>query len=321
MSNNLLKAKLPSLKREELSGRVKTQILYYAMAIVPILWIMVFHYLPMVGLRVGFANYTFKKGVFDSEWVGLKWFMQVFRTYDFKIMMRNTLLYNITRILLVDMFCGVVFALLLYEIKGKVSNKIFHTCMLLPAFLSWTVVAACLLLFGQPDTGMLNSVLESLGMERINIYREKEYWPYIITIAKIYKNSGFSSIYFYSALLSIDNQLFDAAKLDGANRLQQIRHISLPAIRTVFCITLISSLGGVLGGAVSPNYELIRGSTVLNDTTLTLGLYLRNSITTGSSYSFAQSTAVGLMQSVIGVILVTSSNAVIRKINSADSLF
>jgi putative aldouronate transport system permease protein len=217
-----------------------------------------------------------------------------------------------------DIIDILLFALLLYEIRSKVALKVFHTCILLPAFLSWTVVAAAFMLFLQPDNGFLNSVLEFLGMKPINWYREKEYWPFILLISMLYKESGMASIYFYSALLSIDTQLFDAAKLDGANRIKQIRHISLPATAKVFCITLVTCMGGVLSGAISPYYQMTLNSDSLRETTLVLGTYLLEGVQLGR-YSYTA--AVGILQSVIGLILVVSTNMAIKKVDPESAMF
>lgn len=298
--------------------RVLSQLGYYCMILLPVLWFVVFCYIPMVGVGLAFVDYKPAKGIFGSDFVGLKFFREFFTSYDFVRVFRNTLLYSVGKILIVSLLCGVLFALFLYEIKGKLTAKVYHTCMLLPSFLSWSVVSAALMLVLQPDNGFLNSILEVLGLQPISWYREQEYWPTIIILAMIYKEAGMSSIYFYSALLSIDTDLFKAANLDGAGRLRQIWHISLPAMRNVFCITLISSLGGVLSGALSPFFELTFNKGELYETTLVLGTYLYNGLGEGR-YSFM--TAVGLIQSVIGLILVLISNTIVKRIDPDSSLF
>ena len=305
-------------KRLELNGRFKIQVLYYLMAIVPILWVFIFHYLPISGLYMAFTDYKANKGVFGGKWVGLKWFKMFIESYDFRLVVKNTLLYTIAKIILVDIGCGMLFALLLYEIRSRIGNKIFHTCMLLPAFLSWTVVSASFMLFMQPDSGFITKILTELGLERINFYREAKWWPYILLLAMMYKDAGMSSIYFYSALLSIDSELFSASKLDGANRLQQIRHISLPATKKIFCITLITSLGHIFSGSLQPYYNMILGSESIRSTTLTLGLYLQQGVAGGR---FGYTAAVGLMQSVIGTIMVITTNTIVKKLDDESSLF
>ena len=234
------------------SARWKTQLGYYSMFAVPAFVVFLFSYVPMAGIYLAFIDYKPAKGILGSQFIGLKNFKQFFDSVDFIRVFRNTLGYNVARIMLVSLLSGIIFALLLYEIKSRVSNKIFHTCMLLPAFLSWTVVSAATLLVLHPDSGFLNSLLEILGMKPISWYREQSYWPTILLIAMLYKESGICSIYFYSALLSIDTELFDAANLDGAGRLRQIWYVSLPSLKNVFCITLITQLGSALSTTLSP---------------------------------------------------------------------
>ena len=300
------------------NGNWKTQLGYYLMFIVPAVWVFAFSYLPMAGVYLAFTDYKPAKGIFGSQFVGLKHFKQFFSSPDVIRVFRNTILYNVGRIVLVSILCGIVFALLLYEIRSKVANKIFHTCMLLPAFLSWTVVSAALLIFLHPDSGVVNALLKILGGKPINWYMQKQYWPYLILFCMMYKDAGMSSIYFYSALLSIDNELFDAANLDGANRLQQILHISIPAMSKVFCITLITQMGTILASGVSPFYELTFNNGSLYDTTQVLGTYLYNGLG-GGRYSFL--TAVSLIQSLIGLALVLASNTVVKKVDPDSAMF
>ena len=305
-------------QQKKVGSNWKTQLGYYLMIAVPVIWIILVNYVPMFGVYLGFIDYKPAKGFFGSKFVGLANFEQFFTSYDFVRVFRNTLGYNLARILFVNVLAGMVFAVLLYEIKSKVANKIYHTCMLLPAFLAWTVVSAALMILLQPDKGLVNGFLEVIGMNPISWYQEKAYWPVIIMLAMIYKDAGLASIYFYSALLSIDPELFDAAGLDGAGRIKQIWHISLPAMSRVAGITLIAALGGTLSGSISPNYELTFNNGALYDTTLVLGTYLYNGLG-GGRYSFM--TAVGLVQSLVGLVLVVGSNMIIRRVDPDSALF
>lgn len=319
---NALKRKQKPGKRLNGKGfswdRTKAQLSYYAMALLPLLSLLIFNYLPMCGIYLAFVDYKPAKGIFGSDFVGFDNFIDFFESADFTRVFRNTLLYGIGNLVLVNLLCGMLFALLLFEIKSKVSNKVFQTCMLLPAFLSWTVVSAALLVFLNPDAGLLNDVLEALGMDRINWYLRAEYWPYIILLCMMYHGGGMASVYFYSALLNSNMELYEAARLDGANRLQQIWHISIPAMSKVFCITLITGLGGVLGAGVSPYFELTLDNGALYDTTQVIGTYIYNGLG-GGRYSFL--TAVGLVQSVVGLILVLISNLAVKKIDPESAMF
>lgn len=304
--------------QKTVSGNWRTQLGYYMMFAVPALWMFLMSYVPLTGIYLAFVDYKPAKGIFGSKFVGLKHFKDFFSGYDFVRVFRNTIAYNVGTMVIVGLFCGILFAVLLYEIKSRVANKIFHTCMLLPAFISWTVVSAALMVLLQTENGMVNQALEILGLPPVSWYRRQEYWPAIIIFAKIYKMAGMSSIYFYSSLLSINTELFDAANIDGANRIKQIWHISLPAMSKVFCITLINSLGGILSGGISPYYELTFNNGELYETTLVLGTYLYNGLADGR-YSF--STAVGVVQSLIGLVLVVVSNMIVKRIDPESALF
>lgn len=305
-------------RRKTVSGNWKTQLGYYLMFGIPALWVFVISYIPMVGTYLAFIDYKPAKGIFGSKFVGLKHFKTFLSSSDLPRLLRNTLGYNLASVFLISMLTGIIFALALYEIKSKVANKIYHTCMLLPSFLSWTVVSAAVMIFLQPDNGLVNNVLKLIGMQPISWYREKAYWPVIIMVAMIYKNAGIASIYFYSALLGIDTELFDAANLDGANRMQQIRHISLPAISSVLSITLITTLGSVFSSSMSPYYQLTFNDGRLYDTTLVLGVYLFNGLKSGT-YSY--SAAIGLIQSALHVIMMVGSNSIIKRIDPDKALF
>lgn len=295
-----------------------TQLGYYAMIAAPALIMIIWQYIPMFGAYIAFTDYKPKQGIWGSEFVGFENFKKFFTSPDFERVFRNTVGYSIIRIILVNLVFGILFALLLYEIRSKLANKIYHTSMLLPAFLSWSVVAAASLVLLNPDNGVVNRFLVEIGLKPISWYRESKYWPYIIAIFEVFKGAGMGSIYYYSALLSIDMELFDAASLDGAGRLRQIWYISLPAIKPVMCITLITAMGSILSGSLSPFYELTFDSAPLYETTLTLGMYLKNGLG-GGRYAF--SAAVGLVQSVIGLVLVLTTNTIIKKIDPDSAMF
>ena len=310
--------KIKKNKIRTVSDNWKTQLGYWLMSAPGLFMVILFSYIPMIGIWLAFVDYKPAKGFFGSEFVGLKYFKQFLESTDLLRVLRNTIGYSIANLVILKLFVGILFALMLYEIRNKVALKVYHTCMLLPAFLSWTVVSAALLILLNPDVGVVNGWLKFLGLQPISWYREKSYWPYIIILANIYKGAGMASIYFYSALLSIDTELFDSANLDGANRLQQIWYISLPSLRSMFCLTLIMGMGGIINTSMAPYYQLTFNSTVLYDTTLTLGTYMYNGIG-GGKYSFT--TAVGLFDSIIGLIMTLGVNGIVKRIEPESAMF
>ncbi len=305
-------------KSKEISGKMKTQLGYYLMFCVPALWMFVFNYIPMAGTYLSLIDYKPAKGIFGSTFVGLKNYIKFFSSMDFARIFRNTILHNLASIFIVYLGCGILFALLLYEIKSKIGNKVFQTSMLLPSFLSWTVVSSALFMLLSPDRGLINSILVSLGFERVKWYSDASLWPGIIVLSRIYKDAGMSSIYFFAALLSIDEQLFDAAKLDGANRLQQIRHISLPSMSRIICLTMIMKMGEVLTAGVSPYYELTLDQGALYETTQVIGIYIKNGLSGGN---FSYTTAVGVIGSLISTILVVTANIIVKRLDPDSAMF
>lgn len=315
--NNGIKKSIVS-KHRTVSGNWKTQLGYYAMILIPVLWIALTKYVTMFGVYMAFIDYKPAKGILGSKFVGLKYFKEFFSSIDFVKVVSNTLLYNFGNLILVSLLGGMFLALLLYEIKSKKMNKLYQTCMLLPSFLSWTVVSVALMTVLNPDRGVLNKVLEIVGMESVNWYVEAGYWPAIILVTMFIKGAGMCSIYFYSSLLAIDTELFDAANIDGASRIKQIRYISLPAMTKVFCITLIGGIGNILESGISPQYELTFNNGALYDTTLTLGIYQLNGLT-GGRYAFT--TAVGLVQSLVGLVLVLVTNGIVNRVDPESAMF
>lgn len=312
------KEKQKSGKKKTVGNSIKRQLGYYALFTVPALFIFVFSYVPMAGIYLAFIDYKPAKGFFGSEFVGLKFFKNLLNSFDLKRVMRNTLFYNIAGTVVVGLLGSILFALLLYEIRSKIANKIFQTTALLPNFMSWTVMSAMVLIVLHPDKGIINTIRMSMGLETISFYREAARWPGIIILCRFLVGIGMGSIYYYSALLGIDPELFEVAKLDGANRVQQIWHISMPAIKVVVSITLINSMQNIVNPILSPMYELTFNEGILYETTLTLGIYLLNGIGSGN-YSF--NTAVGLCVSAVGLLLGFGSNAIIKRIDDDCAMF
>ena len=305
-------------KSKTVSGKWKTQLGYYLMFGIPALWMFVFNYIPMAGTYLSLIDYKPAKGILGSAFVGLKNYIKFFNSMDFARIFRNTILHNLASIFIVYLGCGILFALLLYEIKSKIGNKVFQTSMLLPSFISWTVVGSALFMLLSPDRGLVNNVLEFFGFERIKWYSDASLWPGIILFSRIYKDAGMSSVYFFAALLSIDNQLFDAAKLDGANRLQQIRYISLPAMSKIICLTMILKMGDVLTAGISPYYQLTLDQGVLYETTQVIGTYIKNGLSGGN---FSYTAAVGVTESLISTFLVVTANTIVKRLDPDSAMF
>ena len=298
--------------------RFKRSLPYIIIALPAAIYMLLFNYLPMFGIVIAFKDYTYAGGILGSRWAGFKHFEYFFTSNDAFRVLRNTILYNIASLLLVGLFFGMLVALMLYEVRSKLANKIYQTTMLLPFFLSWVIISGMALLFLNPNSGLINSLLEAMGHKGIAWYSEAKYWPFIICFVMIWKDTGMASLYFYAALLAIDTSLFEAASLDGAGRLRQIWYISIPQLAPMACITIITRLGHIFSADLGLYYQLTMDSGPLYPTTDVLATFMLRGLQGGSMSATA---AVGLFQSVVGLILVLGSNAIIKRINSENAMF
>ena len=271
---------------------------YLLLALPAILYLFVFNYLPMFGAVMAFKDYTYRSGIFGSPWAGLRHFEYFFTSNDAVRVLRNTVLYNLWFMILIGVVGGAIVALLLYEVKSRMAVKVYQTSMLLPFFLYWVVLAGIAYLFLNPTSGLLNVLRQS--------------------ICEVWKTIGMASLYFYAALLAIDPCLFEAAALDGAGKFRQMVHISIPELLPMVCITIITRLGAILGGEFGLYYQIPMDSGALYPTTDVLGTYLYRGLASGN---FSATAAVGLFQSVVGLVLVLISNSIIRKISPDNAMF
>ena len=281
------------------------------------LYLIVFNYLPMFGIVIAFKEFNYRKGIFGSDWVGLENFQFFFTSQDALRVTLNTVLYSVAFIV-TGMLAAIFIALLLYEVKSKGNLKYFQTTMILPHFLSWVVVAYMVYVLFNPNYGLANQLVRLFGGEEIGWYMDPSRWPWIFIFVNIWKSIGMNSIIYYAALMGIDESLFEAAQLDGANRIKQIRHISLPSLIPIVCILLIMSVGGIMRGDFGLFYQVPMDVGALYPTTDIIDTYIYRGLRQGN---MSVSAAVGLFQSLVGLILVVSANALIRKLSNENSMF
>ncbi len=308
-----LKNRLTNMK----FSMVKDNMSLLLLALPAILYFIVFSYLPMIGVILAFKNYNYAGGIFGSPWNGLKNFEFFFKSQDAFRITRNTLLYS-GSFIVIGAVSSVAIALLLYEIRNKVALKVYQTSMILPRFLSWVIVAYMAYTVLNPVLGIANQVLKAVGMQPANWYSEPKYWPYILTVIHIWKVIGLDCIFYYSALLGIDQELFEAAKIDGANRWQQTLYISIPSLFSLMTILIILALGGIFRGDFGLFYQLPRDIGVLYPTTDIVDTYVFRGLRQGT---VGVTTAIGLFQSVVGFIMIMGTNAVVRKVKPENALF
>lgn len=282
---------------------------YIYLMILPVaIYFVIFKYWPMGWLAIAFKDFKILKGFSGSEWVGLEHFETFFSNPDFLTLISNTLLLNIYSIA----FCftaPILFAVLLNEIKNKSFKKVTQTISYLPHFLSTVVMVSMVMTFLSPSLGVLNSFISSLGFDKINFLSEPQYFRTIMVISGIWQQVGWSSIIYLSALTGIDQSLYEAATVDGANKFKQIWHITLPGIRTTIIIMLILQIGNIMNVNFEKIY-LFQNPLNLSVSEM-LPTYVYKMGMVNSNYGLA--TAIGLFNSVISLGLVFVANRVSKK--------
>ncbi len=291
----------------------------YIMAAPALICLVLFHYAPMVGLVMAFQKLDLAKGIFTSPFVGLDNFKFLFSSTDAWVITRNTVLYNVVWIPL-GMFCAVLLALLLSELTSRRLAKTLQTIYMMPHFLSWPVVAIVALAFLSPTYGVLNKIVALFGGPvRTNWYMIPKPWPFLLTFFHLWKGVGYSAVVYLAAITGIDQSLYEAAMIDGATKSQQARYITIPELRAMMSILLIMAIGGIFRGDFGLFYTVTQNTGVLYPVTLIIDTYVYNAMAELQNYGM--STAAGLYQSIVGLILLTISNKIVDKINPENSLF
>lgn len=291
---------------------------YWLLVLPGMIYMFIFNYVPMFGAMIAFKNYRVADGILGSKWVGFRNFKYFFESIDATRILRNTILYNIAFLILTGVVLAAIISLMLYEVRSKVALKVYHTSMLVPHFMSYVVISILVLVFLDPTSGIFNVIRNALGGEKIMWYSEPKYWPFIIIFVNVWRDVGFASLYLYSALLNIDESLFEAAELDGAGKLRRIWHISIPALVPMLCIVVISRLGHILSANLGLFQLVPLESSALLPTTDVISTYIVRGL---QSSNFSYTAAVGLFQGVVGLILVLVSNGIIRKVSPENAMF
>lgn len=291
---------------------------YWLLVLPGMIYMFIFNYVPMFGAMIAFKNYRVADGILGSKWVGFRNFKYFFESIDATRILRNTILYNIAFLILTGVVLAAIISLMLYEVRSKVALKVYHTSMLVPHFMSYVVISILVLVFLDPTSGIFNVIRNALGGEKIMWYSEPKYWPFIIIFVNVWRDVGFASLYLYSALLNIDESLFEAAELDGAGKLRRIWHISIPALVPMLCIVVISRLGHILSANLGLFQLVPLESSALLPTTDVISTYIVRGL---QSSNLSYTAAVGLFQGVVGLILVLVSNGIIRKVSPENAMF
>lgn len=294
----------------------KDNLQLFSMAIPGIILLILFNYIPMFGLVLAFKNFNFSKGFFGSPWVGFDNFKFFFASDTLAKLLRNTVGLNLL-FLIVNTIITVIMALLLYEVTSKKAIKVYQTVIFLPFIISWTA-ASYALYANIASKGVINNFLNNMGKDSVSWYFTADPWPYILLICYLWKNIGYGMIIYYGNLISIDKSYFEAAQLDGATRLQIARYISIPYITPIVSMFFILSLGKVFSADFGMFYYLTKNSSVLYSVTDVIDTYVYRALRVNGDTGM--STAVGLMQSVVGFAVLIISNKISKKMNGEGAV-
>ena len=290
----------------------------YLMALPGLCYLFFNNYMPMAGLSIAFLDVNYQKGIWNSDWCGLKNFEFLFATKDAWIITRNTIGYNLLFIVLGTVL-AVATAVLLNEIGHKFWNRFFQTSILIPYLFSYVIISYLVYGFLSPNTGMFNHVLQLLGQEPVSWYMESKYWPFILTFVEMWKKTGYNAVVYYATLVGIDETLYEAAQLDGAGKYKQIFRITIPMLSPTIIMMMLLNVGRIFHSDFGLFYQIPMQTGVLKNVTSTIDTYVYNGLMTLGDVGM--SSAAGFYQSIVGFLLVLTSNWLVKNKKMEGGLF
>lgn len=304
----------PQLRKQSLWKRMLRNRWVYAMMIPVIVYFVMFKYIPIANLRIAFYDYKILRGFSGSKYVGLQHFIKFFSSSNFPALLKNTVLFSIGAIFW-QTLAPIVFALMINEVRGPKAKKLYQTISFMPYFISVVVVVTMINNIISPSMGLLNTLRKNLGLETVYYLGNPQYFYTINYVSGIWSCMGWNSVVYIAALAGVDEEIYEAAVVDGASRMQRLLHITIPAILPTIAMLLTISVGGILNGGNLDKLILLQNemnfsaSEMLNTYTYKLGLV-------NAKYSYAS--AIGLATSVVGCILVLISNYASKKMSDSQ---
>jgi len=286
----------------KLRGKQGGEASLHLMLLPGVLFVLAFCYYPMTGIAIAFEHFIPTKGFFRSEWVGLEHFRYLFQLPNFGAVLRNTVWIATMKIVL-GLVVPIVFALLLNEVRKKAFKRSVQTMVYLPHFLSWVILGGVLIDILSPSSGIVNSFLGYFGIKPVFFLGDEKWFPYVLVVSDIWKEFGFSTIVFLAAITSINPTLYEAAVMDGAGRVKQTIHVTLPGMMPIIVLMMTLSLGNVLNAGFDQVFNLYSPQVYSTGDIIDTLVYRIGLV--DAQYSLA--TAVGLFKSVISLILIAIS--------------
>ncbi|GAA3404830.1 ABC transporter permease [Paenibacillus hodogayensis] len=291
----------------------------YLMVLPGIVYLLINNYFPMFGIIIAFKDIDFSKGLLGGDWVGFRNFEYLFKTTEAYTITRNTILYNVAFIAL-NLLFSVAMAILLNELKNRFLSRFYQSVILLPYLISTVIIGYLVFSLLSMETGFINkTILPLLGMDEIMWYTEPKYWPFILTIVKLWSGVGYLCIIYFAAVVGIDHEYYEAATIDGAGKFQQILHITIPSITPIIVIMTLLQIGRIFYADFGLFYQVPLDSGPLQPTTNVLDTYVYRALLKNGDIGMAS--AAGLYQSVVGFVLILISNYVVKKNNPDNALF
>jgi len=287
---------------------VKRDRYLYLLLLPGLLTIFLFKYVPMYGIIIAFKEYNILLGVFESPWVGFKQFERLFRTPDFITIFRNTFLISLYK-LIFGFPAPIILALLLNELRNGFFKRFTQSVLYLPHFLSWVIFTGIIVAFLNPVDGLVNYILLALDMKPINFMIIPDYFRTLLVSTHIYKEMGWGTIIYLAAMSGVNPDLYEAARVDGANKFKQMWHVTIPSIRSVIYILLILDLGGILEAGFMQVFLLY--NPLVYEVADIIDTYVYRVGIQSANYSLA--TAAGLFKSVIALVLIYTANKIVQK--------
>ena len=311
--------KKAEVKKGKKKNALKEHWPLYLMMLPALLYLLINNYIPMAGMVIAFKKLNFAKGIWASPWAGIKNFKFLFASKDAWIITRNTLLYNVAFIL-VNMVVGIAIAILITEVRNTKLKKIYQSAILLPFLMSMVILSYIVYALLSAENGLVNnSILPLFHIDPIQWYQKPKYWPAILIIANCWKGVGYGCLIYIASLIGIDPSFYEAARLDGASKWQEITKITLPSLVPTIITLLLLSIGRIFYSDFGLFYQVPMNSGVLFPTTNVIDTYVYRALIEQGNISM--SSAAGVYQSLVGFCVVMLSNWIVRKVDKDQALF
>ncbi len=306
------------MKKSGFLGEIAKNRSLFLMIMPAVLIFLVFSYLPMAGMVIAFKSYSYTDGIFGSPWAGFSNFEFLFQSGKAWLITKNTVIFNFI-FMIVNNLLEIIIAIILSELAGKYFKKFLQSAIFLPYFISWVVAGAIVYNLLNYEFGAVNTFLKSIGLNPIDVYNNPDYWVYILTFFSAWKIVGYGTVIYLATITAIDTEMYEAAKIDGANLMQRIMHITVPFLIPTIIILILLKVSSIARGDFGMFYQLIGNNGILFDKTDVIDTYAFRALL--ELQEFGMSSAVGVYQSVLNFVIIIVVNEAVKRYNRDSALF